>query len=32
MGTVLFYATLVILFNLVVDVLLVLLNPKVRFE
>jgi len=32
MGTVLFYATLVILFNLVVDVLLVLLNPKMRFE
>jgi len=32
MGTVLFYATLVILFNLVVDVLQVLLNPKMRFE
>jgi len=31
-GTVLFYATLVILFNLVVDVLQVLLNPKMRFE
>lgn len=32
MGTVLFYATLVILFNLIVDVLQVLLNPKMRFE
>lgn len=32
LGTVLFYATLVIVFNLVVDVLLVLLNPKMRFE
>lgn len=32
LGTVLFYATLIILLNLVVDVLLVWLNPKLRFE
>ena len=32
MGTVLFYATLVILFNLLVDVIQVFLNPKLRFE
>jgi oligopeptide transport system permease protein len=32
LGTVLFYATLVILFNLVVDVLQVILNPKLRFD
>jgi len=31
-GTVLFYATLIILFNLAVDVLQVLMNPKLRFE
>jgi oligopeptide transport system permease protein len=32
MGTVLFYATLIISFNLVVDVIQVWLNPKLRFE
>lgn len=32
LGTVLFYATLVILFNLAVDVIQVLMNPKLRFE
>jgi oligopeptide transport system permease protein len=32
LGTVLFYATLVILFNLLVDVVQVLLNPKLRFD
>jgi oligopeptide transport system permease protein len=32
MGTVLFYATLIILLNLVVDILQVWLNPKIRFE
>jgi oligopeptide transport system permease protein len=32
LGTVLFYATLVILFNLAVDVVQVLLNPKLRFD
>ena len=32
MGTVLFYATLVIVFNLFVDVVQVMLNPKLRFE
>jgi len=32
MGTVLFYAVLIILFNLLVDVIQVWLNPKLRFE
>ncbi len=32
LGTVLFYATLIILLNLLVDVVLVWLNPKLRFE
>ncbi len=32
MGTVLFYATLIIFLNLVVDVVQVWLNPKLRFE
>jgi oligopeptide transport system permease protein len=32
MGTVLFYATLIIFLNLVVDILQVWLNPKIRFE
>jgi len=32
LGTVLFYATLIVLFNLVVDILLVCLNPKLKFE
>lgn len=32
MGTVLFYALLIILLNLVVDILLVLLNPKLKFQ
>ena len=32
LGTVLFYATLIILLNLVVDVVQVWLNPKLRFE
>ena len=32
LGTVLFYATLIILFNLVVDVVQVWLNPKLRFD
>ncbi|HXA81107.1 MAG TPA: ABC transporter permease subunit [Opitutaceae bacterium] len=32
LGTVLLYATFVILMNLVVDVLQVWLNPKLRFE
>ncbi len=31
-GTVLFYATLILLLNLVVDIVLVWLNPKLRFE
>ncbi len=32
MGTVLFYATLIIFLNLVVDIVQVWLNPKIRFE
>jgi len=32
MGTVLFYATLIIVLNLVVDIIQVWLNPKLRFE
>jgi oligopeptide transport system permease protein len=32
LGTVLFYAVLIILLNLVVDVVQVWLNPKLRFE
>jgi oligopeptide transport system permease protein len=32
MGTVLFYATLIILFNLAVDILLAWLDPKLRFD
>ena len=32
MGTVLFYATLIIVLNLVVDILQVWLNPKLKFE
>jgi oligopeptide transport system permease protein len=32
LGTVLFYATLIILLNLVVDIILVCLNPKLRFS
>jgi len=32
MGTVLFYATLIILLNMVVDILQVWLNPKMKFE
>jgi oligopeptide transport system permease protein len=32
MGSVLFYALFVILLNLVVDVVLVWLDPKLRFE
>ena len=32
LGTVLFYATLIIVLNLIVDVVLVLLNPRLRFE
>lgn len=32
MGTVLFFAALIILLNLVVDVILVALNPRLRFE
>jgi oligopeptide transport system permease protein len=32
MGTVLFYAVFVIALNLVVDIVLVWLNPKLRFE
>jgi oligopeptide transport system permease protein len=32
LGTVLFYAVLIIFFNLLVDVVLVWLNPKLRFE
>ncbi len=32
MGTVLFYATLIILMNLLVDIVQVWLNPKLRFE
>lgn len=32
MGTVLFYATLIIVLNLIVDILLVLLNPKLKFD
>ena len=32
MGTVLFYATLIIFFNLLVDILQVWLNPKLKFE
>ena len=32
LGTVLFYATLIIVLNLIVDILLVLLNPKLKFE
>ena len=32
LGTVLFYATLIILLNLLVDILQVWLNPKLRFE
>ncbi len=32
LGTVLFYATLIILLNLLVDVVLVWLNPRLRFE
>jgi len=31
-GAVIFYATLIVLLNLVVDVVQVLLNPKLRFE
>ncbi len=32
MGTVLFYATLIIFLNLLVDIVQVWLNPKLRFE
>ncbi len=32
LGTVLFYATLIILMNLIVDIIQVLLNPKLKFE
>ncbi|HYG22696.1 MAG TPA: ABC transporter permease subunit [Verrucomicrobiae bacterium] len=32
LGTVLFYATLILLLNLIVDVVLVWLNPKLKFE
>lgn len=32
LGTVLFYATLIILFNLIVDIFQVWLNPRLRFE
>jgi oligopeptide transport system permease protein len=32
LGTVLFYATLIVLFNLIVDILQVWLNPRQRFE
>ncbi len=32
LGTVLFYATLIILLNLIVDIILVLMNPKLKFE
>ncbi|MBC9866357.1 MAG: ABC transporter permease subunit [Opitutae bacterium] len=32
LGTVLFYATLIILLNLIVDVILVLMNPKLKFD
>ncbi|SRR5579862_733909 len=32
LGTVLFYATLIILFNLVVDIVLVCLDPRLKFE
>ncbi len=32
LGTVLFYATLIILLNLLVDIILVWLNPRMRFE
>lgn len=32
LGTVLFYAVLIILFNLIVDIIQVWLNPKLRFE
>ncbi len=32
MGTVLFYSTLIILMNLLVDVIMVLLNPKLKFD
>jgi oligopeptide transport system permease protein len=32
MGTVIFYATLIILLNLIVDIVVVWLNPKSRFE
>jgi oligopeptide transport system permease protein len=32
MGTVLFYATLIIIANLIVDVIQVLLNPRLKFE
>jgi oligopeptide transport system permease protein len=32
MGSVLFYAAFVIVMNLVVDIVLVWLNPKLRFE
>jgi oligopeptide transport system permease protein len=32
MGTVLFYAALIILMNLLVDIVQVWLNPKLRFE
>ena len=32
LGTVLFYAVLILVLNLVVDILQVWLNPKLRFE
>jgi oligopeptide transport system permease protein len=32
MGTVLFYATLIIGLNLVVDIIQIWLNPRLRFE
>ena len=32
MGTVLFYAVLIIVMNLLVDIVQVWLNPKLRFE
>jgi len=32
LGTVLFYATLIILLNLIVDIIQVILNPRLKYE
>jgi len=32
LGTVLFYAVLIIMLNLLVDIIMVLLNPKLKFS